>query len=53
MAKNQKVPNEPVSDFVIGIYIFGFVSDFDIRVLDLVSLASWRDINPRLWPQGY
>ena len=26
MVKNQKVPNNPVSDSVIGIYILGFVS---------------------------
>ena len=47
MAKNQEISNKPVSDFVIGIYIFGFVSDFDIRISDLVF---WRDINPRLCP---
>jgi hypothetical protein len=43
MSKNQKVPNKPVSDFVVGIQVFGFVSDFDIRVSDFVSVASWRD----------
>jgi len=44
MFKNQKIANKPVSDFVIGIYIFGFVSvrgaSFDIRISDFVSVAS-------------
>jgi hypothetical protein len=43
MVKNQKALNKPVSDFVIGISVFEFVSDFDIRIADFVSMASWRD----------
>jgi len=50
MIKNQKIQNTPVSDFVIWIQIFGFVSvrgaSFDIRISDFVSLASWRDEFP-------
>jgi len=46
-AKNQKVPNKPVSDFVIGILIFGFVSvrgaAFELRISDFIFLASWRE----------
>jgi hypothetical protein len=45
MVKKEKVPNKPVSDFVIGIQVFGFVSDFDIRISDFLLLASWRDIH--------
>jgi hypothetical protein len=41
MIKVKKIPNEPVLDFVIGISIFAFVSDFDIRISDFTSLASW------------
>jgi len=43
MVKNQKVPNKPVSDFVIGISVYGLVPDFDIRISDFISMASWRD----------
>jgi len=42
MIKNQKVPNKAVADFVFGIQVFKFVSDFDIRISDFVSLASWH-----------
>jgi len=38
-----KFQNKPVSDFVIGICIFEFVSDFDIRISNFASLVSWRD----------
>jgi len=43
MVKNQQVPNKRVLDFVVGISVFGFVSDFDIRISDFISMASWRD----------
>jgi hypothetical protein len=39
MVENQKVPNKSVLDFVMGFKVFGFVSDFDIRISDFVP---WR-----------
>jgi hypothetical protein len=43
MIKKHKIPNKLVSDLVIGIYVFEFVSDFDIRISDFVSLGTWWD----------
>ena len=37
MIENRKAPNKTVSDFVLGIYLFRFVSDFDIRISDFDS----------------
>jgi len=46
--KIKKIPNEIVLVFVIGISIFGFVSDFDIRISDFASLASWLFVDADL-----
>jgi len=43
MIKKHKILNQVVSDFVIGFYVFGFVSDFDIRISDFILAAFWRD----------
>jgi len=40
MIKIKKIPNEIVLNFVIGT-IFGFVSDFDIRISDFASPVLW------------
>jgi len=43
MIKKHKIPNRVVSDFVIGFYIYGFVSDFDFWISDFILAVSWRD----------
>ncbi len=47
MIEKHKISNKIVSDFVIGIYDFGFVSvrgaSFDIRISDFVSRGLLRD----------
>jgi two-component system cell cycle response regulator DivK len=49
MTKKQKAPNRGRSDlrfgFSRGLGLFGcqFVSDFDIRILNFISLVSWRE----------